>query len=310
MAEESSTHSTSVLVINKGSIQVDAGGAIALKVRVSCALACDLRGEIVKIVAHDNVVVAQAPLVSFDDVTNETDRFVFRAPAEPGQYTWTAVLSAQGQDGLEHEASSAPFSVAVRPHATSIAIWDVPSPIAFNQKFSIKVGVQCSSECKLADHKIEIYDHQGAWAAMGALGDTPWSETGGLYWAEIELQAPGAAGLYTWTVRSPKRDLELVHEASAYTFSFATASPPEHVVAVEAIDQDTKTPIRDVCVLMHPYRTFTDEKGTAKLRVPKGKYELQVLKSYYRDWETTIEVASDVAVEAELVYDSTKMDSA
>jgi hypothetical protein len=310
VTEEIQAHKTRASMAKAGLAELDAGSAMALKVRIACSSACDLRGTIVKIITQDATVVEKIELVSFDEAANETDEFVVKAPTKPGKYTWTAVFAAQEKQGLLHEESSATFSFIVKPHTTSIAVWDVPSPIAFGHEFRIKVGVNCSAECRLTNQKIEIYDHEGVQVATGTLGASPWSATGALYWAEVELKAPGTAGLYTWTVKFPQPDLELAHEGAAYTFAFLTASPPEHVVTVEVIDQDAKTPIKDAYVLLHPYRGYSDECGVTKLYVPKGKYELQVLRHHYKDLQTTVEVASDLAVKAELLFDPVELDTA
>ena len=123
----------------------------------------------------------------------------------------------------------------------------------------------------------------------------------------MELQAPGVEGYYTWVVKFRKPDLELPHEEASYHFGFTTASPPEHVVTVEVIDQDTKTPLKHARVLLrpqsgYPYRGYTDEGGLAKLQVPKGDYTLYASKGHlYETCQTTVEVASDIGIEAELL---------
>jgi len=73
------------------------------------------------------------------------------------------------------------------------------------------------------------------------------------------------------------------------------------VVTVEVIEKDTRTPIKNAHVLLHPYRGYTDERGVAKLEVPKGNYELYVSKNEYETFQTTVEVANDVAVKVELL---------
>jgi len=303
---EVKAHETSTSMVKAAPAELDAGTDIALKVKVSCPSACDLRGRMVKIIAQD-AVVKEIELVTFDGTGNETDEFAVKAPIKPGGYTWTAVFPAQEKEGILHEESSTPFSFIVKPHATSIAVWDVQSPIAFNDQFKIKVGVKCSAGCKLTDKRIEIYDQEGGKVATGTLGDVPWPATSALYWAEVELKAPSVEGYYTWEVKFPKPDLELPHEEASCTFAFGTARQPEHVVTVEVIDKNTKTPIKNAHVLLHPhsgypYRGYTDEGGVAKLEVPKGEYELYASKGNdYETFQTTVEVASDVTIKAELL---------
>jgi hypothetical protein len=303
--EEIQAHETSTSMVKAGPAQLDAGTDIALKVKVSCSSACDLRGKIVKIMAQD-AVVKEIELVSFDGVANETNEFVVKAPTKSGEYTWTAVFPAQENAGILHGESSVPFSFITKPHATSMAVWDAPSPIVLNSKFKLKVGVRCSAECKLAGKKIEIYDHEGAKVATGTLGDVPWSDTTALYWAEVEPKAPGTEGLYTWEVKFPKPELELPHEEASYNFGFTTARPPEHVVTVEVLDQAKKTPIKGAVVALRsygtPYRNRTDDAGVARLSVPKGEYELYVSMADYKGFQTTAEVAGDTKVKAELIF--------
>ena len=253
---------------------------------------------------------------------SETDQFVVKAPVKPGVYEWAAVFLAQEQEGLLHEGSSVAFSFVVKRHATSIAVWDVPSPIAFDARFGLKAGVKCHAECKLTGNEVEIYDHEGAKVATGTLGDLPWPGSTGLFWADVELKAPSIEGFYGWTVKFPKPHSDLPHEEASHNFGFTTARSPEHVVTVEVIDKHTKAPIRNAHVLLHPhsgypYRDRTDECGVAKVAVPTGEYELWVSKDRVEDpkgehnpWlskfrydtlETTVEVASDVTIKAELL---------
>ena len=302
MIEEVQAHEMSTSMVKAALAEVDAGTDIALNVRVSCSSNCDLQGGKVRIADEDGAVVKEIELTEFSGTGNETDEFVVKAPIEPGGYTWIAVFPAEEKEGVIHEESSVPFSFTVKPHSTSIAVWDVPSHIASNDRFKIKVGVKCSAECRLMDKKIGIYGQKGKKVATGALGGVPWPGTSALYWAEVHLEAPGIEGYYRWTVKLPKPDLELPHDEASYHFGFTSVRPPEHVVTVEVIDKDTKTPIKNVLVLVHPYRGHTDERGMARLLVPKGEYDVYVWEREYTTFETAVKVAGDVAVKAELLF--------
>jgi len=303
VVEKAQAHATNMHMIQPVPTKVAAGTDIGLKIGLSCPHACDLRGSIVRIVTQDATVVKEIELVTFDETVNETGELVVQAPIEPGEYTWTAVFPAQERKGILHKESSALFSFIVKPHGTSIAVWDVPSPIAFGDKFKIKIGVKCSAGCKLADNRIEIYDHEGQKAGTATLSDVPWPKTSALHWAEVELDAPGIEGYYAWTAKFPKADLELPHKEALYTFGFKTGKPAEHVVTVEVIDKDTKTPIKDARVFLHPYRDYTDECGVAKLEVPKGEYKLYVSKDHdYVTFQTEVEITDDATIKAELLF--------
>jgi len=307
VTEEVEAHETGTYMVKPSPREVNAGADIALKVQVSCPECCDVRGGIARIVLQDAAVVKEIELTEYDGTVNDTDDFVVKAPIEPGEYTWTAVFPAQEMEGVLHEESSAPFSFTVKPHSTSMAVWDIPSPIASNDKFKIKVGVKCSAECNLMDKEIRIYGQKGKKVATGALGGVPSPGTSALYWAEVELEAPGVEGRYRWRVKFPKPDLELPHEEASYHFAFSTARPPEHVVTVEVIDRDTKAPIENASVLLRPllhrghaYRSRTDDGGVARVGVPKGDYQLYASGQGKESSRPTVKVASDITIKAEV----------
>jgi len=308
-ADEVKAHETSCM-LEGAPAELDAGSIMALKVKVSCSSACDLRGKTAKIIAQDAVVKEmEIELSEFDGVVTETDEFVVKAPTKPGGYTWASVFPAQEKEGVLHQESSTPFSFIVKPHITNITVWDVPSPIVFKTKFKLKVGVRCSAECKLTDGKIEIYDHESSKLVTETLGNFPWPATAGLYWAEVELEAPGTEGYYTWEAKLPTTGLKLPHEEASSIFEFSTTRRPEHVVTVEVIDKDENTPLKQALVtlipcgtLYTPFRKRTDDRGVAKLYVPKGEYQLCVDQADYKLFETTAEVAGDTKVKVELIY--------
>ena len=308
MTGEVQSHQTNTEMLGSAPPEVDAGTDIPLKVKVSCHSACDLRGKTVRIIAQDTAVAKEVALTSFEEEINETDEFTVKAPIELGECTWSVVFPAQEVGGVLHEESSTPFSLTVRPHSTSIAVWDVPSPIAFNDKFGIKVGVKCSAECNLMDKEVRIYDDRGKKVATGALGGVPWQGTSTLYWAEVELGAPGTEGYHKWLVKFPKPALDLPHEGASCNFAFTTGRPPEHVVTVDVIARDTKTPLKNAFVLLrpqsgYPYKGYTDEGGVARVQLPKGEYKIYVSKLEYKDLQTTAEVAGDLTIRAELLED-------
>ena len=188
------------------------------------------------------------------------------------------------------ETSAPP--AAVTPHTTSVVVWDVPSAIVARERFSIKVGIKCSNECHLANTDFGIYDDKGAQVATGTLPDEHWPGTTGLYVAEIELAAPADEGLYTWSVKG--------HAEGFTTFGVRVVSAPECLVRVEAVDQVTRTPLSGARVVMHPYKTVTDERGVAEVRVAKGAYQLFVSQTRYLTFALPVDVTSDMTARAEL----------
>ena len=101
---------------------------------------------------------------------------------------------------------------------------------------------------------------------------------------------------------SAPSDLELQHEVNPKQFTFYTANPPEHVVTVEVVDKHQKIPLKNASILLNLRRASTDEDGMAKIEVSKGEHKLYVSIDHYEPVQTTIEVASDVTVKAELTF--------
>lgn len=304
MTAEVQSHQTKTEMTRSAPAVVDAGAEMALKVKVSCSSLCDLRGEKVRILAEDSTLIRELALTCFQGGINETDEFAVTSPAELGEQTWTAGLPAQEAGGVDHEGSSTLVRFKVRRHETSMAVWDFPSPAVMNSRFGIKVGVKCSAECRLSGAEVEIYGDNGKRVASGVLGRAPWPGTAGLFWAELELQAPDTEGYRAWEARFPKPDLDLPHEEASVSFAFVAARPPEHVVTVEATDQESKAPLKGANVDLHsrgtPYRGRTDDAGVARVVVPTGEYQLNVLMANYWDFQTTVSVIGDASFKAEL----------
>jgi len=66
-------HETNPHMIQSVPDQVDADADMALKARLSCPDACDLRGSMVRIIGQDAAVVKEIELIGFDGTVNETD---------------------------------------------------------------------------------------------------------------------------------------------------------------------------------------------------------------------------------------------
>ena len=191
-------------------------------------------------------------------------------------------------------------------HTTSVAAWDVPATVVAKERFGMKVGIKCSDECPLGGMAFGVYDHEGTCVAEGTASGEVWPGTTGLYFAEVDLEAPGEEGLYTWTVRnapaaaSEEGDAQIEHAGGISGFGVRVVSHPEYLVRVEAIDHDGQTPVGDARVVMHPYHAVTDARGVAELRVAKGSYTLFVSQTGYMIWGVPVEVAADVTTKAEL----------
>ena len=89
--------------------------------------------------------------------------------------------------------------------------------------------MKCSNDCDRANSEFGIFDHgvegfgdqgskEGRRVATGALPGDRWPGTTGLYVAQVELEAPTAEGLYTWSVRSLGSDAEIPHGEGSVSF--------------------------------------------------------------------------------------------
>jgi hypothetical protein len=186
------------------------------------------------------------------------------------------------------------------PHETSLAVWDIPSPLPLGGSAKVKVGLRCAAGCPLTGQKIEIRDDKHKLITATKLGSTPWPGTLGLYWAEADLVAPFAEGTHVWTAQFSPSGLEMPHLASSLTFSLTTAKPPEHTVTVEVLQKDTHSVVDSAEVRLEVYRTLTNENGIACLEVPRGTYQLNVWKMGYEFATRNLEVNSDQSLTVEL----------
>ena len=145
---------------------------------------------------------------------SETGDFVVKAPIEPGAYTWLAVFPAEEKAGGSPVGTSAPFSFAVKPHSLRILVWDAPSAIELGGKFTIKLGVKCSSECSPHGWTVEIRDHDNEVCAEVTLSEEPRPGTTALYYAEVDLRAPANEGRYAWEAKALAHDSDIAHAES------------------------------------------------------------------------------------------------
>ncbi len=280
--------------------EIDAGTEIVLKVKVSCPHGCDLRERAIDVVAPDGAVVGSIRLVEFSDSVNVTTEFTFMAPEEVGAYSWTVVFPKQDAEDVAHTEGLLPIAFRTLAHDTSLAVWSVPSPIVIEHPFRIQVGATCSSGCDLSGKEIQILDEAGASIARATLGDTPWDGTRALYWTDVELVAPANAGPTTRSIAFAPTELRLPHGGASARFGFETVKPPQHCVAVKVVQKDAGTPVEDAQVRLGVYFAYSDANGVAKVAMPEGTYDLDVLKTGFETASRVLDVCEDVTVEVEV----------
>jgi hypothetical protein len=199
------------------------------------------------------------------------------------------------------EAREAAVEAPVAAHTTSVVVWDIPSAIVVGERFRIKVGMKCANECDLTNSEFGIFDEEGTRVATGTMQGDRWPGTAGLYFAEVELEAPATEGLYTWSANGPLgSDVEGPHAEGSISFGVRVVSHPEYLVTVETVDKESQTPLSGARVVMHPYKAVTDERGIAEVRVAKGTYKLFVSQTRYLTFGLPVEVDADMTARAEL----------
>jgi hypothetical protein len=293
------THTTTVEIIRSVPGEVEAGTEITLKVRVSCAAGCDLRGAPITVLAGEETLVATG-LSSCDGAANETLDLSLKAPAEVGEHVWTIVFRRHEMESVAHDESCVPVAFKTVPHATSMAVWDVPSPIVVDQPFTAKVGVKCSARCNLAGQTVDVRDESGRRMGQGTLNETPWPGTTALYVAEVALVAPTTARMSSWTACFAERDLSLPHSEASAAFGFLTAVLPDHELTIKVINKHTHAPVEQVDIRCGSYRASTNAQGVATLQLPTGTYELNAWKLGCDDAPPmTLEVNADLLIHVE-----------
>lgn len=279
--------------------ELDAGTSFTIKVRVTCPSGCDLRGTAVRVIASDEVLASE--LTAYDAKVNETASINLRVPVEAGEHSWTIVFPKHEIQPVAHEESSLVICFTARPHPTSMALWDVPSPVVISRPFKIKAGVKCMLGCSLHGRIIGVWNEGGVRIGQSTLGDTPWPGTMALHVAEIELTAPATEGMTSWSARFEAGESGLPHEESSATFSFRATRPPEYKVRVKTMEKDSQVPLENVDVRLGLYRATTDAQGLAILELPGGVYDLDAWKAGYETPPTTIDVSNDMSVQVEAV---------
>ncbi len=249
---------------------------------------------------------------------------------------------------------------AAVPDAARVLVWEVPAVIERGKRFTVKIGVTCSSARGSDGWQVEVRDHEGGIRATATVGEEPWPGTDALYHAEVALVAPEAEGLYTWEAATatgataatadrsaggaaaggavepggmaetggaaePSVTLEpggaaatggaavpggvAAHTGGRARFGVRVVSAPSCRVTVVALDAASRTPVEGARVVAHPYRTVTDERGMAELRVPAGEYRLFVSGRGCIPFRFDGAVTADTTIRAELEQDQELSDA-
>jgi hypothetical protein len=292
MTADLGPHATGIEVIGPVPAEVAAGADFVLKVKVSCASGCELAGMPVKVAAADGMVVA-------GEIDDEAADITLTAPRRAGETVWNVVCGPHRSADILHEEKSVPVPINIIPHATSLAVWAIPSPVVMGEKFAIKVGAKSSAGVALTGGTIEVCDEADVVVARGRLGATPLPGTSALYWGEITLLARVREGICVWSVKFAPTGLDLPHEPASSTFSVAIVRPPQHRLTIKVVEQMTAAPIANAQLRLGAFRAATDQSGLAEVDLPGGVYDLSVWKVGYEAPGRTVELNGNVSIEVE-----------
>ena len=179
----------------------------------------------------------------------------------------------------------------------------MPSTTERGETFSVKLGVKCSSECRPDGWTVEVHDHDGRERASATVSGEPWPGTAGLYYAKVELSAPDKEGPYAWEAKAPVADVDIPHAECVAPFHVRVVPTPECLLTVVAINMESGNPVEGAKVVVHPYEAFTDERGVAEVRLPRGEYRLFVSGRKHFPFRSDGEIKQDVTIRAELALD-------
>jgi hypothetical protein len=297
---DSRVHDQCICTVDVIEDEVDAGCAFAVTARAACPERCDLGAAAIAFSGPGGGEPVIAGLRRSDDgegyVTGEV---TLTAPAAAGTHRFSATIMPP-PEGPVHAAAPAEFAITSRSHAARMNLWDVPSAIVAGEEFRFKVGLKCSAGCRLAGRRLLLLDGDGRTVATAKLGDEVWRGTTALYFAEVTARAPGQVGRHAWTLRAPADDSGLPHGEGTAPLSLNVVDEPACEIVIEAVDRDDQTPIRGASVVMHPYRTVSDDQGIARLKAARGNYSIVVSARKHIPVRTDVALTGDLVTRAEL----------
>ena len=225
-------------------------------------------------------------------------------PARPGALHGVRPHCRPACGAAEFVRRSAVADQTVQPRV-SLAVWDVPTTAVAGQPFAVKAGARSSAGIALHGRRIGVHDGDGNVVASGELGDAPWPGTDALVWTEASVPAPPELGTAAFTVRLSGADLAPPHHDGSFSFQIAAVAPPQHIVVIDVVTQETGAPLGGTEIRLGPYRATTTESGKAELRVATGRYDLRTWKTGYEAPAQSVDVTGNrtVRVESEAIIE-------
>ena len=217
------------------------------------------------------------------------------APKEIAPFSWVITIPEQELGDCIIEAASLTFSATTLIHRSSLAVWDVPSPVQAGETFRIKIGGKCSAGCELCGLDVMVCDAHQEITRGGLQNEHP--DAAGLWCTEVEITAPATTGLQEFMIRFAPGDARgLPHAQAQAQFSTMVVSAADHAVDVSVVDEETREPLSEAHVRLGLYRLSTQEDGRVSFAVSKGEHRLFIWKAGFDIPENNLFVDKNLSV--------------
>lgn len=167
----------------------------------------------------------------------------------------------------------------------SLAVWDVPMPVAIGENFPIKVGGAKGAG-------VEVID-SGKVVAAGTLGNEPLQGTEGLYWTTLDVPAPAKEEVKEYVVRAGGAETR---------FAVAAAPKATHTLRVSIVERETKEALDGVEIRLGAFHARTDRDGRASVRVAKGDYQLKLWRNGHIAPNRPVSIDGDVTLALTMLH--------
>ena len=121
--------------------RVPAGRAVRVRIRAECSRGCDLAGGAVSIRGRDGAV-AGGILAAAGGGAFETEPLTVPAPGGPGTHHLSVTLEDPPDTAGQHAGRKELPTFETEAHRTSVAVWDVPSPVVTGDAVEVKIGAR------------------------------------------------------------------------------------------------------------------------------------------------------------------------
>ena len=277
---------------------VPVGAEMVVTVRIISPVGDAAAGGAVSVMAGDTAVTTGTFAAS--DTDAPVCAIPVQAPERLGTYVWHIVFAEQTVGGLALAESAVLLQFETVPHATSLAVWDLPSPATVGKRVRLKVGAKSAGGYPVVGALVEVLDEAGTILGSGRLADKL-SGSKGLYWCELDLAGPDREGVQRWSARFAASELEVPHLGSGLAFTFVAAAAAEHRLVTRVVDREKRSPIAGVVVRVGAHRATTDSAGVAAVTVPTGTHELIAWHARHQMLAMTVEIGKDATLEVLMV---------